>query len=76
VKIPSLGVTQHFADQINWVLDLVIGIRLPPLNDNSCTNHITCRRYVKLHVLWGFGATRVAGLLRYIFKSSKASYAS
>jgi hypothetical protein len=28
VKILSLGITQHFADEIHWVLDLVVGILL------------------------------------------------
>jgi hypothetical protein len=54
VKILSLGVTQHFIDEINWVLDVVIAIRLAPLDDNRCTKHITCSRYVKLQVFMGF----------------------
>jgi hypothetical protein len=29
VKILSLGVTQHFTDDVNWVLDLAISTRLP-----------------------------------------------
>jgi hypothetical protein len=54
VKILSHGVAQHFADEINWVLDLAIGIWLPLLDNNSYTNHIKCSRYVKLHVFVGF----------------------
>jgi hypothetical protein len=42
VKIPSLGVAQHFLDERNWVLDLAIGIQFPPLDDDNCSNHITC----------------------------------
>jgi hypothetical protein len=29
MKVPSLGITQHFADEIEWVLDLTIGIDSP-----------------------------------------------
>jgi hypothetical protein len=54
VKIPSLGISQHFVDEINWVLHLVIGIQFPPFNNDSCTDHITCSRYVKLQVFMGF----------------------
>jgi hypothetical protein len=42
MKIPSLRITQHLADEINWVLDLVVGIRLPAFNDDCCTDHIYC----------------------------------
>jgi hypothetical protein len=71
VKIPSLGVSQHFANEINWVLDLVIGIWLPSLDDNSCTNQITCSRYVKLQVFvgfWGYQGRWVAQILLQVFK--------
>jgi hypothetical protein len=54
VKIPRFGVAQHFADEIHWVLDLTIGIRFPSLDDDSCTDHITRSRYVKLQVFVGF----------------------
>jgi hypothetical protein len=33
MKIPSLGITQ-FADEIERVLDLVIGVRLPSFDDD------------------------------------------
>jgi hypothetical protein len=56
MKILRLGVTQHFTDKVYWVLDLVIGIRLPPLNDDSYTDHITRSWYVKMQVLMGFQA--------------------
>jgi hypothetical protein len=46
MKIPSFGVTQHFADEVDWILDLAVGVRLPMLNDDSCTNHYACRRYI------------------------------
>jgi hypothetical protein len=54
VKIPSFGVSQHFADKIHWVLDPTIGTWLPSLNDNRSTDHITHSRYVKLQVFMGF----------------------
>jgi hypothetical protein len=50
VKIPSLGITQHFADEIDWVLDLAVGIRLPSFEDDYRTNHVACSQYVKLQV--------------------------
>jgi hypothetical protein len=54
VKILSFGGTQHFADEVNLILDLAVGVRLPPFDDNSCTNHITCSRYIELQVFMGF----------------------
>jgi hypothetical protein len=46
MKIPSFGVTQHFADEVDWILDLAFGVQLPPLDDDSCTNPIACSGYV------------------------------
>jgi hypothetical protein len=54
VEIPSLQVTQHFADKVNQVLDLAGSSPLPPLDDDYCTSHIACSRYVKLQVFMGF----------------------
>jgi hypothetical protein len=55
VKVLSLGVTQHFVDEINWMLDPTISAQPPPpFNNYSCTNHIACSRYVKLEVFVGF----------------------
>jgi hypothetical protein len=54
MKILSFGVTKHFADEVNWVLDLTIGIQLPPFDDDSCSDHIVYSRYVKLQVFMGF----------------------
>jgi hypothetical protein len=48
MKILRLRVTQHFTDKVYSVLDLAIGIRLPPFNNNGCTDHITCSRYVEM----------------------------
>jgi hypothetical protein len=76
MKVPSLGVTQHFTDDVNCVLDLAISVWLPLFDDDCCTNHISCSRYVELQVFMGFRATRVGGVVRYFFKSSKASCAS
>jgi hypothetical protein len=56
MKILILGVPQHFPEKVYLVLDLAIGIRLPPFNDNGCSDHITCNRYVKLQILLGFRA--------------------
>jgi hypothetical protein len=30
VKVPSLGVTQHFVDEINWMMDPAISAQPPP----------------------------------------------
>jgi hypothetical protein len=46
MKILSFGVTQHFTDEVDWILDLAVGVRLPPFDDDSCTNHIACSGYV------------------------------
>jgi hypothetical protein len=54
VKIPSLGVTQHIADEVNWILDLLVSLRLPLFDDDRCTDHITCSQYVELQVFMGF----------------------
>jgi hypothetical protein len=54
VKILSFGVTQHFADEVNQILDLAVGVRLASFDDDSFTKHITCSRYVELQVFVGF----------------------
>jgi hypothetical protein len=54
MKILRHGVAQHFVDKVNWVLDLAIGIQLPPLDDDSCTDDITRSRYLKMQVFMGF----------------------
>jgi hypothetical protein len=46
MEISSFGVTQHITDEVDWILDLVIGVRLPLLDDDSCTEYIACSRYV------------------------------
>jgi hypothetical protein len=49
MEIPSFGVTQQFTDKVDWILDLVVGVRHPPpppLDDDSYTDHITCSGYV------------------------------
>jgi hypothetical protein len=48
MKILSFGVTQHFTDEVDWISDLVVGVRLPLLDNDNCTNHIACSRYVQL----------------------------
>jgi hypothetical protein len=54
MKVSSLRVTQHFTNEVDQVLDLGIGLRLPPFNDDCRTDHIACSRYVKLQVFMGF----------------------
>jgi hypothetical protein len=54
MKILSFGVTQHFTDEVDWILDLAIGVRLPPLDDDNCINHITCSEYVQVQDFIGF----------------------
>jgi hypothetical protein len=42
MKVSCFGVTQHFVDEINWILDLTVSVRLPSFNDDRRTNHVTC----------------------------------
>jgi hypothetical protein len=65
MKVPSLGVTQQFTDEVDWILDLTISVRLPTFYDDSHTNHIACSRYVKLQVFMGFRATIVCGVVHW-----------
>jgi hypothetical protein len=46
MEILSFGVTQHFVDEVDWILDLAVGVQLPPLDDGNRTDHITCSGYV------------------------------
>jgi hypothetical protein len=54
VKIPSFGVAQHFADEVNRILDLAVSTRLPSFDDDSYTNHITCSTNIELQVFIRF----------------------
>jgi hypothetical protein len=54
MKLPSLGIAQHFADKIDQVLDLGVGIQLPSFDDDCHTNSISYCQYVKLQVFVGF----------------------
>jgi hypothetical protein len=40
MEIPSLRVAQHFIDEVYRVLDLTVGVRLPPFDDNCCTERV------------------------------------
>jgi hypothetical protein len=40
MEIPSFGVTPHFTDKVNQILDLAVGVRLPPFDNNSHTDHV------------------------------------
>jgi hypothetical protein len=53
MKILSFGITQHFANEVDWILDLAVGVQLPLFNDDSYTNHIACGGYVELQVFMG-----------------------
>jgi hypothetical protein len=54
MKILIFGATQHFADEVDWILNLSVGIRLPPFNYDSCIDHITCSRDIELQVFMSF----------------------
>jgi hypothetical protein len=54
MKVPSLGITQHFTDEVNRVLDLVISVLLLSFHDDCHTNHIACSQYIKMQVFVGF----------------------
>jgi hypothetical protein len=54
VKISNLGVTHYFTEEIDQLLDLVIGTRLHSFNDDHHTDHVTCSRYVELQGFMGF----------------------
>jgi hypothetical protein len=53
MKIPSFGVTLHLADEVDQILDFMVSVRLPPFDDDSCTDHIACSRYVEMQVFVG-----------------------
>jgi hypothetical protein len=40
MEIPSLRVAQHFIDEVYRVLDLTVGVRLPPFDDDCCTERV------------------------------------
>jgi hypothetical protein len=42
MKVLKHGVTQHFVDEVKWVLDLLVSVRLPSCDDDSHTNYIAC----------------------------------
>jgi hypothetical protein len=42
MKVLSFGVTQHFTDEVNRILDLVVSAQLPSFNDDHHTNHVAC----------------------------------
>jgi hypothetical protein len=66
MKIPSFVVTQHFTNEVDWILDLVVGFRLPSLDDDSCTNHFAYSDMYSYKFLWGSGATRVGRCWRFL----------
>jgi hypothetical protein len=76
MKRPSFGVTQHFADGVDWILDLVVGVRLPHSTTIAVLTTLLVADMYGYKFSWGSGATRVCGVVRYFFKSLKASCAS
>jgi hypothetical protein len=42
MNVQSLGVTQHFTDEVDRILDLAVSVRLPSFNDDHHTNHVAC----------------------------------
>jgi hypothetical protein len=48
VEIPSLRVAQYFTDEVDQLLDLAVGTRLPSFDDDRRTNHIACSQYAEL----------------------------
>jgi hypothetical protein len=54
MKILIFGAAQHFADEVDWILNLLVGIRLPPFNYDSCIDHVTCSRDIELQVFMAF----------------------
>jgi hypothetical protein len=53
VKILSLRITQHFTDEVDRVLNLVVGTRFPSFDDDCRINHVACSQYVKLQIFVG-----------------------
>jgi hypothetical protein len=53
MEISSLQITQHFADEVQRVLDLVVGSQHPLLDNDCRTNHVACSRYVQLQIFVG-----------------------
>jgi hypothetical protein len=74
--ISSFGVTEHFADEIDWILDLAVGVQLPHSMMIAILTTLLVADMYSCKFSWGSGATRVGGIVRYFFNSLKASCAS
>jgi hypothetical protein len=74
MKIPSFRVTQHFANEVDWILDLVVGVRLPRSMMIVVLTTLLVADMYNYKFLWVSRDTRVGGVVRY-FKSSKVSCA-
>jgi hypothetical protein len=72
MKIPSFRVTHHFTDEVDWILDLVVGVRLPRSMMIVVVTTLLVVDMYNYKFLWVSRATRVGGVVRY-FKSSKVS---
>jgi hypothetical protein len=53
MKILSLGITQHFTNEVERLLNLAISIGLPSFDDDCYSYHVACSRYVKQEVFVG-----------------------
>jgi hypothetical protein len=52
-------------------MDLAVGVRLPPFDNDSCTNHIACSGYVEMQVFvgfWGCQSGWGSQILLHVFK--------
>jgi hypothetical protein len=76
MKIPTFGVTQHFADEVDWILYLTVGVRLPRSMMITVLTTLLVADMYSCKFSWGFGATRVGVVVRYFFNSLKATCAS
>jgi hypothetical protein len=72
MKVPSLGITQHFTDEVNRGLDLMIGVLLLSFHDDYHTNHVACSQYVKMQVFvefWGHQGGWGSQILLQVFEA-------
>jgi hypothetical protein len=66
----------YFTNEIDRVLDLVVGTRLPSFHNNHRVDHIAYSRYIELQGFVGFWGHQGGWGSQVLFRSSRASYAS
>jgi hypothetical protein len=76
MKILSVGVTQHFVDEVDWILDHELVSDSPRSTTMVVLTTLLVADMYSCKFSWASGATRVGGVVRYFFHSSKASCAS